>query len=217
MAKENILRASDIAYQKIKNSILEHKLKPGEKLGKRDMAAYCGVSTIPVIEALGRLESEGFIESSPYTGSRVVIMNKNRKTDLLILRESIEVQIVRILCFSLGLDTGQLFLQEAKEIDKLSGLQKNDEDYNTKHYNFHMGLAKATKSDSLIKELKKIQLFSLLEEGELKYSSIPHPNKDLYTHEDIISSILRRNTIDAETIMRKHIYRSQVVEKPYWV
>ncbi|GHV40365.1 hypothetical protein AGMMS49546_14130 [Spirochaetia bacterium] len=51
-------RASDIAYAGIKKAIIKRRFSPGERLGKRAMASLCGVSIIPVIDALNRLESE---------------------------------------------------------------------------------------------------------------------------------------------------------------
>lgn len=218
MSKDNSLKVSDIAYDQIKKAIINKELQPGQKLGKRDMAKLCGVSTIPVIEALVRLEMEGFIESNPYSGSRVIVMNDERLKDLLILRESIEVQIAWILCFSISMKEGKDFLKEAEEIDKLTGLKVKSPEYDKMHYNFHIGLAKACQSDSLVKELSRIHLFSLLEKSEEQYSSIPHQfSMDQYTHVDIISSILRRNPVEAQKIMRRHIYRSHIIEVPFWV
>lgn len=57
--------AADVAYDIIKDKILSGELKPGMKLSKRKMARLAGVSVIPVIEALNRLEADWLVESKP--------------------------------------------------------------------------------------------------------------------------------------------------------
>ena len=63
--EENLFKtAVDVAYDIIKDKILSGELKPGMKLSKRKMAEITGVSVIPVIEALNRLEADWLVESS---------------------------------------------------------------------------------------------------------------------------------------------------------
>ena len=56
MAEENFQTASDVAYRIISQKILDGEFPPGMKLSRRKMAEATGVSVIPVIEALKRLE-----------------------------------------------------------------------------------------------------------------------------------------------------------------
>jgi DNA-binding GntR family transcriptional regulator len=210
-------RASDQAYRVIKREILEGKLKPGEKLGKRSMAALCSVSIIPVIDALNRLENEGFVESTPYGSSRVVNFD-GRLADLYILREAIEVQIVRILCFTIGSEEAEKLRSLAIKIDSMAGQSDKTPDYDDLHYQFHIRLAKATGSKNLLDEIENIHIFSLLAKAEILYTTLGNsvPSNE-YSHEDIIMAILKRNPEDAERIIRRHIYRSKIIQAPYWI
>ena len=65
MAEEAFQTASDVAYQIISQKILDGEFPPGMKLSRRKMAEAAGVSVIPVIEALKRLESDSLVESKP--------------------------------------------------------------------------------------------------------------------------------------------------------
>lgn len=211
-----IERASDAAYTKIRQAILSGEFPRGKKLSKRAMAHYCGVSIIPVIDALVRLESDGLVESSPYYGSRVIDFNDARIEDSYLMREAIEAQIVRVLCYTIGIDELEDLKEMALDIDKLAGKEHDDEYYNTRHYEFHRRLAVNTRSALLVDSLEKLQLFTLLVRSEEDYRKQPNIIAD-YSHADIVDAIGRRKPEEASSIMRNHIYRAQVVKKPLWV
>ena len=211
-------RASDQAYTIIKNEIIEGRLKPGEKLGKRSMAALCKVSVIPVIDALNRLESEGFIESTPYGSSRVVSLDERRLKDMYVLREAIEVQIVRMVCFTIGAGEAEELLGLAQKIDSMAGRQDKSPDYDDLHYQFHIRLAQVSGSRNLLESIENLHFFSLLAKSETSYTALEDsiPPED-YSHEDIINAILKRNPEEAERIVRNHVYRSRIIQPPYWI
>ena len=212
------IRASDQAYTIIKNAILEGRLKAGEKLGKRAMAALCKVSVTPVIDALNRLENEGFVESAPYGSSRVVNLDERRLADIYVLREAIEVQIARILCFTIGAEEAEKLLCLAKKIDALAGHADKPLEYDGLHYQFHVQLARASGSRNLLEGMENLHLFSLLAKAETSYTAIEDSllPRD-FSHEDIIMAILRRNPEEAERIVRHHVYRSLIIPPPYWI
>ena len=211
-------RASDQAYNIIKKAILEGQLKPGEKLGKRSMAALCKVSIIPIVDALNRLEIEGFVESSPYNSSRVASMDEKRLADMYILREAVEAQIVRMLCFTIGLEEAEKLKELAKKIDSMAGQPDKSPDYDDLHYQFHMHLAQLTGSRNLIEMMENQHFFSLLVKSEKSYTALDRSllTQD-YSHEDIIVAIIKRKPEDAERIIRNHVYRSRLISLPYWI
>jgi DNA-binding GntR family transcriptional regulator len=218
MSKVKNPRASDEAYRIIKKAIIEGKLHSGEKLGKRAMAELCGTSIIPVIDALNWLEAEGLVESNPYTGSRVVGIDSEKIADLFVLREAIEVQIVRILCYTIGVSDAEPLLELARDIDKMAGLEEKDGRYDEMHYNFHHSLARLTGSKLLLGEIERLEFFSLLVNSEVSYTAREKTDElKAASHEDIITAILKRNPVEAQDIMRFHIYRSGTVKMPYWV
>ena len=182
------------------------------------MAALCKVSIIPIVDALNRLEIEGLVEASPYNSSRVVSLDEKRLADMYILREAIEVQIIRMLCFIIGLEEAERLRELAKKIDSMAGQTDKSPDYDELHYQFHMNMAQSTGSRNLIEEMKNLHLFSLLVKSEINYTALDHSLLTLeYSHEDIIVAILRRKPEEAERIMRNHVYRSRIIPAPYWI
>ena len=59
------------AYKRLRSDIFSGRLLPGDPVSRRRLAEELGMSTVPVSEALLRLENEGFLESRPRAGTRV--------------------------------------------------------------------------------------------------------------------------------------------------
>lgn len=210
--------ASSHAYEVIKKAILGGRFRHGEKLGKQAMAALCGTSVIPVIDALNRLEDEGLVESEPYAGARVTDVSKEKLTDMLVMREAVEVQVVRILCFTLGKADLDALYDMAKKLDAMAGQKIKDAGFNELHYRFHMDLAKMTGSKNLVDAIERLQFFTLLAEAEKKYSELVSDTATTdFSHADIANALRKRNPDEAQNMARRHIYRSLIIEPPEWV
>lgn len=86
----------DLVYRSLLENILEGRLKPGERIVERDIAARIGVSTMPVKEALRRLEIEGFVTSFPRRGVIVSETAAAPITDLFDVRLALESLAARL-------------------------------------------------------------------------------------------------------------------------
>jgi DNA-binding GntR family transcriptional regulator len=80
----------DEAYHKIKQMIFQRKLKAHQRLIYNDLADFLKMSRTPIINALNRLEQEGFILSQPFRGFIVKPINVQEAWDLFGLREALE-------------------------------------------------------------------------------------------------------------------------------
>ena len=81
-------------YLEIRRQIIEHELRPGQKLNQRVLAELFGTSSTPVIKALHRLSSEGLVDTIPNRGFIVHSSNVKELEDLYELREALEVTAV---------------------------------------------------------------------------------------------------------------------------
>lgn len=68
---ESPLTSNDTVYQRVRREIATGALPPGTQLVHRKLAQRMGTSTIPVVDALRRLEGAGLLESTPGQGTRV--------------------------------------------------------------------------------------------------------------------------------------------------
>lgn len=89
------VRASDVAYARLRSEIIDWQLEPGTPLGEIETAARLGVSRTPVREALARLTAEGLVSSVSRT-ARVAPLSRELVIELYELREALETSAARL-------------------------------------------------------------------------------------------------------------------------
>ncbi|SDM81887.1 DNA-binding transcriptional regulator, GntR family [Paenibacillus sp. yr247] len=77
-------------YRIVKEDILTHKLKSGEKINIDQLARDLEVSNIPIREALSRLQSEGYLNVIPFKGMFVNMMSVKELDELFEIRMQLE-------------------------------------------------------------------------------------------------------------------------------
>lgn len=90
-------RASDSAYDAIKNWIQTAKIAPGSQIDEEEAARRLSMSRTPVREALLRLQSEGFVEIGRGKGIRVLPLSAGDMRDTYQVITGIEVVAVSLL------------------------------------------------------------------------------------------------------------------------
>lgn len=86
---------SEHAYLGIREGVISGRFGPGQRLRERDLSVQLSVSRIPVREALGRLEAEGFVVTRPRRGAHVRQLTLKDMDELFDLRLSLEVLAAR--------------------------------------------------------------------------------------------------------------------------
>ncbi|GAA1187230.1 GntR family transcriptional regulator [Nesterenkonia xinjiangensis] len=90
------MRASDRAYQRLRNEILEGTLAAGTLLGEVEQAERLGVSRTPLREALSRLTADGLADQTQGRGTVVSSVSLDDVDLLFELRLPLEVQAARL-------------------------------------------------------------------------------------------------------------------------
>jgi DNA-binding GntR family transcriptional regulator len=204
--------AADIAYDIICSKIIGGELSPGAKLSRRKMAKLTGVSIIPVIEALHRLEDEGLVESYPYFGSQVIQLTEDAIADRHALREAVECQVARILARHITSDQENRLRYLARELDTTSRAPDDEDTFWDRHYRLHVAMAEAAGRPSLVRALHRINLFQLLQRSvkTQKLTNVPIPTDH---HGRVIEAIATRDPDIAEKAMREHIQFSGLIRE----
>lgn len=81
---------TQVAYDRIRQAIVEGRYPPGQRLIEQRIAGEFGLSRTPVRESLRRLEAEGLIHSEPNRGAVVRSVSVAEITDLYGLRARLE-------------------------------------------------------------------------------------------------------------------------------
>ncbi len=196
--------ATEHAYLIIRNSILENTLPHGSRITIRGMAELTGVSIIPVIQALHRLENEGLIEIFPNWGSRVITLDRETTRDRYLLREAVECQVARILAETLTTVQETNLTSIATRLDELVARDTLVEEFWELDHEFHQTLAGYTECQSLKRALDRINLFRLMQKTreQVALTNI-HLPRDL--HMSVVKAIVSRDPDAAERQMREHI------------
>lgn len=79
----------------LRQGIAELKLRPGEALSEKDVAARFGVSRQPVREAFIKLSEAGLVEIRPSRGTYVMKISVRELANARFVREAIECDITR--------------------------------------------------------------------------------------------------------------------------
>jgi DNA-binding GntR family transcriptional regulator len=90
------VRASDRAYQALRDDILSWRLRPGTALSETELAERLGVSRTPLRAALARLALEGLVDTSRGRTGVVPDVSAASVAELFELREALEVHAVRL-------------------------------------------------------------------------------------------------------------------------
>jgi DNA-binding GntR family transcriptional regulator len=85
------------AFKQIKQAILSGKLKPGDRLIEAELAEKMGISRFPIREALGYLEKEGLVVTSPFKGTYISQLDEKDLEELYTLRSALEELAIRTL------------------------------------------------------------------------------------------------------------------------
>src|ERR1035437_3266117 len=87
---------SDRVYRDLRRMILVGELPPGSRLVQRTLAAQLGISSIPVLEAIRRLQSDGLVDNYPGVGARVKTWDNDDVEGIFLFRETLEVTAAQL-------------------------------------------------------------------------------------------------------------------------
>jgi len=197
-----------IIYNRLKSMIIERKLMPGEKIYQDKLAHEFGVSRTPLVSALKKLEHEKLITAMPRRGFYVRLFSKQEMIHIFELREVLEglaarkvamrisdSQIHRLTRFFSG------FEASADEID----LKK----YREEDRRFHSFIIEIAGGDILSSILETFSILTLGYQFVEQEGLVRPPNETIHEHKAIIEAIAKRDPINAEELVRRHLRNSK--------
>jgi len=200
---------SNRAYQQIRDEILSGDLQIGDILSRRRLADRLNMSFLPITEALGRLETEGLVESRPRIGTRVRIPTEHDIRDMYVIREALESQAAR-LCAEYITDEEKKHLRtsahQLDELHKLCALEPPDSRFmfsvHTYHMQFHLRIAELARCPGLSHAIEKEQvlIFNWLYDTAANRRTLPPA-----FHATLADALCSGDPFVADTAMRAHV------------
>jgi DNA-binding GntR family transcriptional regulator len=197
------ITAAEKAYQAILQKIITGEFAPGMRLVRRPLAEMLGMSPIPVLEAMKRLEQDGLVEYRAQWGSIVTIPTVERVKDMYVFREAIECQIARILASSATPEQARALRRVAAELDRVRFESDDTMLIADHHYRFHLAMAEYAAYPSLVSGLRRTNFFWLLCRAAQSRRSRPALQRDWHTR--LLETILSGDPEEADRAMREHV------------
>src|SRR4029077_18849558 len=114
------------AYGIVRKRIVRGKVRLGQVISRRKLAAELGMSFLPVSMAFLRLEFEGLLESRPRAGTRVRIPSREDVRGHYLVREALEVEAARLFCEIATAEERAELLKLAVRVDAMSAQPETD-------------------------------------------------------------------------------------------
>ncbi|OLM28565.1 Transcriptional regulator, GntR family [Pseudonocardia sp. Ae717_Ps2] len=134
---ESIRRSGrDKVYDSLRQQIISLKLKPGEAISEKEIAASLGVSRTPVREGLILLVDEGLASIYPKIGSFVSRIDPRKVGDAQFVREAVELASLQEIPDTLDVELVQLLQWN---LEQQHGTDSPDESFRLDE-DFHQGL-----------------------------------------------------------------------------
>ena len=193
------------AYNYLLNAITTGKLKQGDIINRRSIAAELGISVSPV--AMFQLQNEGLLQVLKNKGTRVKIIEFDDVIDLYIVRIAIECQAARIY-------GGSIIKNNYKELKKLAEKTDKTRAPSREHINaeidFHRALVNLSGSKGLLSIFD-----SVIKQGMFRVTLLnrfrPSNLSSSHRHMELLASLTVDNSDKAEKFIRDHLTKNDTL------
>ena len=195
------------AYLKIKQMIFDRQLVPGQKLIYQDLANKLAMSQTPIINALNRLEQEGFVASEVFRGFYVRPTDLNEVWDNFGVREAFEVHAIKH-----AIEAGT-----PEKLDKLKEAMERHSDYLPEHYTreklqldaqFHLQIADMA-NNRVMKYLLKRNFEHLILRTRLEKYNLEQMTAAAEEHRQLYACIKNKDILGGQALIQRHIQHSR--------
>lgn len=195
---------------RIRDDIINRRIKPGSRITAREIADKYGVSSMPVREAFNMLCGENLLELNPYKGAVVIAVTPELVAQLNDLQCALESLLVE-LCMKKGYS--EELLSELEDINREMAELKDDEkslrehrlNLNVRFHKLEYSPCKDHMAYALFERNLK-QLAAIRRRYELETE---RAMQTLQEHQQIIQALRNGDVLSAVTVTRLHTLNSK--------
>ena len=200
----------DLAYEAIRDAILNGGLEPGERVKERDVAAQMNVSTTPVKEALRRLEQEGLVVAQPRRGAVVSSLARVPVHEIEEIRGLLESMAARLAADRMSeAEIGRLRALVA-EMTELTLEMREPQTRLADVSVFHQLIREGSRNDFIVRFVDSLTPFERVHRPE--YLDPDEARRILGEHQGICEAIAAHDGLKAERLMAEHFR----INREYW-
>lgn len=193
-------------YDQLKDDIINVRLKEGQFLTESELAQRFKVSKTPVREALGRLNSEGFVETIPNKGYIITGISIRDLQNLFQVRSILEAAAVELAAANATKEN----LEELENLAKITFPLIDEASYlrfTELNFRFHVLLVASSQNPllqeittKLMNQLRRVLLI------DLKKISIEEMSEK---HLEIVKAIKNKEGKLAGKLIKEHIEKTK--------
>ncbi len=202
-----------MAYDRIKDLILNNKLPKGEFLSQRKLAEAVGATLMSLRSSLRLLENDGLIENVPKWGVRIPVENEESVKERYYVRELLEVGAVdKILELNIP-NAREILMKKAEACDMVSfSGPESFKAFAKKHADLHLSITRLSGNKLLHKELTRLNFRSMMLENAKYGWEMQNANQFKLHHRNFIKAIFDNNRNNALEAVREHIREGCILE-----
>jgi DNA-binding GntR family transcriptional regulator len=185
-------------YDVLRDKIARGEPSPGKRVSQRKLARELGCSTVPISEAMRRLESEGLLVREPSRMARVRRLSTGDVHGLYLVREALEGIAAR-LCAKEITDDEVAELQELGRKLRQATQERDMGQICRADIAIHRFIVQCARCTLLKEELNR--LLAIEQTAGRSDASFQEPQ----SHQGLIQAISDRDAELAEYLVRKHI------------
>ena len=191
---------SQQAYDALYQSLLTNRLRPGDEINRRQVAADLGVGIGPVVEAMLQLEWEGFLEARPRRGTTVKAVTARQVLGWMHLRVAIETQAARMYAGPMIRAAKEKMLALARKLDASA---RGSEESVHREVAFHRALVDVADSPVLTGMFDHVMRHSLYYAAARVLPKCPtrHPQ----SHVKLVNGLVGSTPEGADRLIRDHL------------
>lgn len=198
------------AYARLKDRILRHELRPGQRLQDRDLARDLGVSRTPTREALNRLERDGLVRNRDGKGYFVRDIDPQEIEHLYDLRELIECHAMRLAVKHATTEDTDELAEILDAIDAVGESAGGRAEQVQLGIRIHEIVARASGNpflhDIMVRVLEQLLFFIWTEAWLETPEEIEQTRRE---HRAYLTVLRARSTGEATALVRTHVQRAK--------
>jgi DNA-binding GntR family transcriptional regulator len=209
-------RATDEVYEAMRQAILTHVFKPGERLQVEEISQKLGVSLTPVRHALQQLATEGLIEIHPRSGTYVSAVSPEDIEETFEIRCALETLAAERAIGRISAEQLQglrhLLEQLAKPIDTEESLKEHER----ANFELHQTIIDASGSRRIAELYESLNAHIKIARIHNSESGVQKPRdwearlrEEQNEHEAIVRSLEKKDLEGVREALRRHIYRAK--------
>ncbi|HTK09244.1 MAG TPA: GntR family transcriptional regulator [Ktedonobacteraceae bacterium] len=203
------MRASDVAYERLRDMIIDLRLRPGIIVDEMSLAAEIALGRTPVHEAVARLVGDRLVTVLPRRGLMIAPIGLEEVREIFEAREAIECgNAYFAVHHATDAELAELrhLVEQAENAREETDAQRFLDDDQL----IHRFLARCMHNSFLQDATDRILLHSL-RFWRFYFTTYHVADNTLISHQALLSALERRDAQEASMLMREHILTSRAL------